>query len=267
MNHKNKRMSDKLFFNSRSSPVPAGTGTNEVIVNLPADPRYSKLPLNFRQILSNFWIAPFTLDGHRWASVEHYYHAQKFMTTHPQWAINTFSLDGKENIDPSKLAKGDPRLYAFSPVLSKSMGGKDKSHKHRPAEILADPMFFSPASAGIPGHPTWTRQDVAFFKGMCAKFSQHEDLKEVLENTGNAQLWHVMRIKREKWPRFWYLESIRSLHRQGMSCLMPALNNEPIVIEDDSSNHDEAIMNMNATTNATGNDAEDQDDSVPEYHN
>ncbi len=245
-------MSDKFYFYSKSADVKPGKGSNEII-NEPQDPRYSSLPKNFRKILSNFWIAPFTLDGHRWNSVEHYYHAQKFMSTNPEWAIEIFSLDGKEN---QNIPENDVRQIAFDPALSKSAGGKGgnvkKLNYKRPKNVQADPLFFSSASAGIPGHPTWTRQDVAFFKAMCAKFSQHEDLKEVLQNTGDAELWHIMsRTTQTKWPRFWYLERIRELHRQGRDCLFSSLNNEPVSVTNASSSDDDDV---------------EEEDSVPEYH-
>jgi len=36
--------------------------------------------------LSSFYVAPFTLDGEVWDTVEHYYQAQKFLPHDPEWA-------------------------------------------------------------------------------------------------------------------------------------------------------------------------------------
>ena len=236
---------DKLYFSSVSTPLPPGEGVNEYINN-PND--YNQLPLHFREILSNFWPQPFELDGHRWMSVEHYYHAQKYLhTPHYNWALHVFSLDDNTS-DPilrriqrnpnyaksvggttGKLTSTEPQGEDYIPKCQmteskkRKRGDEEKKKKlviyKRPKNITTDIYRFEHEFAGIEGHPRWTHQDVAYIKAMCAKFSQNEDLREILLNTGDAQLWHILsRTNQEYYPRFKHLESIRKLLRDGQSC-------------------------------------------------
>ena len=64
-------------------------------------------------MLSNFHISEFQLDGKRWNSVEHYFHANKFKTKNPEYYMS-FSLDDKS----SKINK--------EPLLAKKAGRKLK---------------------------------------------------------------------------------------------------------------------------------------------
>ena len=70
---------------------------------------------NWRRVLSNMYVKTdeagkveplFKLDGKNWASVEHYYHANKFKKNNPDF-YNVFSMDSKSVIckDP-KMALG-----------------------------------------------------------------------------------------------------------------------------------------------------------------
>lgn len=120
----------------------------------------------WRKKLSNFWEAPFELDGLRWNSVEHYYQASKFKQSHPEY-YRTFSLDSN-----SELSK--------DPAMAKKAGGKNS--KIRPKSITIDADFFS------------SGRDFSEMKNaMYAKFSQNPELTSLLLRTEDAKLTHYIR--------------------------------------------------------------------------
>lgn len=49
---------------------------------------------DWRKKLSNFYRAPFTLDGKRWNGVEYYFHANKFLPKYPEFA-HQFAISDK----------------------------------------------------------------------------------------------------------------------------------------------------------------------------
>lgn len=149
--------------------VPEGKIPNEKIREFT---ELASIP-QWRKKLSDFWVEPFSLDNHKWSSVEHYYQASKFKRMNPDFYLS-FSLDfGKE------LAK--------DPAMAKAAGSKDGKYNDtllKPMDIQIDPDFFG------------KRDSEAKFAARKAKFTQNDELKKLLLATKTAKLVHQQKGKK-----------------------------------------------------------------------
>lgn len=158
-----------FMFYSKSQNAAAGKGSGETI---PSNKLIDFKNLNkindWRRKLDDSWNkAKFKLDGHYWASVEHYYQASKFKKGFPDFYLQ-FSLDSKD----SKISE--------DVALAKLAGGK-KSNEYRPKSVIIDPDFYG------------ERNIEERTEALRAKFQQNIDLREMLLLTYPAKLTHFVR--------------------------------------------------------------------------
>jgi predicted NAD-dependent protein-ADP-ribosyltransferase YbiA (DUF1768 family) len=161
----------QFYAKSNPNSLP-GTGAGEKIPETEKI-HFHKLATfdNWRRKLSNFWNEPFMLDGHTWQSVEHYYQGSKFKNNNREFYLK-FSLDSRSEL-------------SADPVLAKAAGSKSGKLNNaiiRPSRITIDPDFFN--------HGRCERE---MENAMFAKFSQNQNLKDMLLATRNAKLVHYQR--------------------------------------------------------------------------
>jgi len=178
----------RFYSKSIDKPLP-GKGAGESIGEEGTDAyaELAKIP-EWRKKLSNFWMAEFVLDKHRWASVEHYYQASKFKRNNKDFYIQ-FSLDSPDS-DIAKDAGLAKAAGGKSGMTTKLVDGVKKKVLVRPKNVTIDPDFFK-KTQGM----KYVRGEMEMESAMRAKFTQNADLKKLLLATKKAKLEHITRGK------------------------------------------------------------------------
>jgi hypothetical protein len=136
---------------------------------------------NWRRKISNEWNAPFTLDGHRWLSVEHYYQANKFFKKNPEFYL-LFTMDANKKskyYEPSSILSRIAHDVELATYAGRKQGTTKIDGKKvvlRPEDVVIDPDFFN-------GRHVKVLEDATL-----AKFTQNDDLANILMLTNNAKL-------------------------------------------------------------------------------
>lgn len=175
-----------FMFYSKSADKKPGKGNGETI-SAEKMLEFNELAKmkNWRKTLSNFYTKPkrdgevqplFELDGLKWASVEHYYHANKFKKNNPDY-YRLFSIDsGSQIMDDPKKALG-----------AGGKTGKVAGKKFRPKEVVMDEDFFDNKN-----------NERIMEKGQQAKYEQDETARAVLLATKDAKLLHYVASRKPK---------------------------------------------------------------------
>lgn len=193
-----------FVFYSKSANKKPGRGKGEIIPDerLVEFNQLAKIK-DWRKVLSNFYMKPkrdgevdplFELDGLKWASVEHYYHANKFKKNHPDY-YRLFSIDsGSQIMDDPKKAKG-----------AGGKTGKVAGKKFRPKNVVMDEDFFDD-----------NNNEVIMEKAQMAKYKQDDMSRQVLLETKDAKLVHYIASRKsatERPPNIVFYDTMRIRHR------------------------------------------------------
>jgi len=132
---------------------------------------------DWRRKLDNSWKQEFTLNGNRWETVEHYYQASKFKEHNREFYLSFTKESGTPLSMNAEMA-----------IDAGSKKGINKQTKElmRPTEVSIDPEFDDKVG------------EKALKDALYAKFSQNEDLRQMLVSTNNAKLVHCKKCKEGK---------------------------------------------------------------------
>ena len=180
---------DVFMFYSKSARNPKpGKGSRET---LKTKENYSELYIieDWRKKLSNFWICdePIDIIGKKFASVEHFFHFMKF------WEIPAYSGDKKQQYnnyaDNFTYDCSDPLCWGRSDgKIAKKNGGKMCGLKHRYNWLFQINKIIS--NRPVDDYTNMLLRNYVLVVGLYHKFTQNEELKNLLLATKNALLIH-----------------------------------------------------------------------------
>ena len=192
----------RFFAKSEQTPLP-GKGAGE---SIPKDKviEYKSLKTipNWRRKLDDSWTDlehPFTIDGLRYASVEHYYQSSKFRFEHAAPSNLEFAAlfaleESKESASDESKEPKESKGSEISKDVGLAMAAGSKSGKWkskskdatkketllRPKEVTMDPQFYA-------GRNVQERK-----RALQAKFTQNSEMNKLLQMTKRAKLVHYI---------------------------------------------------------------------------
>lgn len=169
-----------FVYYSKSANVKPGKGSGEYL-NIGDDFTELSPIKDWRKMLSNFYISPFIVDNNDWNSVEHFFHAVKFRNGKNYDYYKTFALSGNRpwSIDPI-YAKQAGKAGRVSGVTGKIYDKKIGDYKI-PKDVTLRTDFYT-------NKIDKKSESIAFL----VKFTQNEELKNMLLATGDAELFHYV---------------------------------------------------------------------------
>jgi len=165
---------DKLFFYSKSRDVAPGKGANESIENLTLYAELSTIK-DWRKMLSNFHVYPFTYEGYTYKTIEHVFQAKKIELADKEKAL-WFTMESGHEIGQGdgEIARKNRKLVKLDDNLIRVWGKMSNKIMHLAA---------------------------------IEKYKACPEATQVLKATNKAQLWHI--VSRSKPVHFEHLEMIR----------------------------------------------------------
>jgi predicted NAD-dependent protein-ADP-ribosyltransferase YbiA (DUF1768 family) len=158
-----------MFYEKSADKKPPGTGSGEKIGKQDLL-QFTDLQIvaNWRRMLDDEYVSPFSFDGKQWQTVEHYYQASKFKKGFPDFYA-FFSLDSESE-------------FCNDVKKAKAAGGKMGKYRKELGfeKVSLDPDFYG------------GRDKVERANALMAKF-ENPQLRKVLIGTKKAKLLHFVR--------------------------------------------------------------------------
>ena len=165
-----------MFHQNSNGGVKAGKGSGEITDNILKYKGLNSIK-DWRRMLDDTWLIPFTVDGNKWNSITHYFLASQFKKGFPDYSLK-YAVESNSPISKSISAAKEE----YANVLKSK-----KTLLHPNATVTIDPDFFT-----VRENPTFEMERK---KALDAKFGQNLDVKQALQETLEAKLVHFERGK------------------------------------------------------------------------
>lgn len=205
-----------FYFHSGSANKKPGKGTGKIAnekINDEDIEKFAELEKikDWRKVLSNMYVKPkengkvvplFELDGLKWASVEHYYHANKFKKNNPDY-YRLFAIDsGSQIMDDPKKALGAGGKTGIVRGKNPDDPKKKKVLFRRPRDVVMDEDF-----------EDGRNKEIVMEKGQQAKYEQDDLSRQALLATKDAKLVHFVKSRGTPKEPIVFYDTMRIRHR------------------------------------------------------